>query len=194
MQEQHIGGGRRRARHAGATLVELAVVLGIVGILAMVAVPSLNQFLGRAAVDAEVKELESGIHLARVVAMTRGELVTICALDGDSVVAGHLDCVAEGHDWSAGWLVFIDHGERGEVGPGDQIVKIRQAVASGASLVATTRYLTYRSNGGLLSLAAHFRALPPGALPVDLPLPGSALLCVNKPGNPRAAADDWCRS
>lgn len=190
---RHMGGGRRGARHAGTTLVELVVVLGIVGFMTLVAGPSMSRFLGKAAVDAHLKELESGIHVARSVAMTRGELVTICALDGESVGAGHPDCLPQGHDWSAGWLVFTDHGVRGEVGPGDQIVAIRQAVASGGSLVATTRYLTYRASGGLLTIPAHFRALPPAALPVDLPLPGSALLCVNKPGNSRATAEDWCR-
>jgi hypothetical protein len=101
--------------------------------------------------------------------------------------------IASGHDWSAGWLVFLDRGERGEVGPGDSIVSIRQATASGGSLVATTRYLTYRVNGLLLSPAAHFRALPLGVPPVDMPVSGSALLCVNKPGNPRATSEDWCR-
>jgi type IV fimbrial biogenesis protein FimT len=193
MYRQHIRGMQRRARQFGVTLVESMVAVGLAGTLTAIGGPVLNQFRDKAAVDAQLRELESALHQARRVASSRGELVTICALDAQSAAAGDPECIASGKDWSAGWIVFVDRGERGSVGVGDKIISVRQAVAQGGSLVATTRYLTYRSTGVLLSIAAHFRALPPGQPAVDRPVPRSALLCVNKPGNSRAAAEAKCK-
>ncbi|MEK8029393.1 GspH/FimT family pseudopilin [Ideonella sp. DXS29W] len=176
----------------GVTLIETLASLAVAGVLATMGVPSMNQFKASAAVNAQMAELESAIHRARLVATTRGELVSICALDAESLKLGEPDCVATGKDWSAGWLVFVDRGERGTVGEADQILAIREAPTGAGGLIATTRYLTYRASGELLSIAAHFRAVPQGQPLLDQELPGSKLMCVNKPGNTRVATVGKC--
>lgn len=184
----------RPARHQwGVTLVETVVTLAIAGTLTAIGVPSLKQFHDKAAVDARYHELNSALRRARSEAMTRGELVSVCALDGDSLEAGTPRCIDGGRDWSDGWLVFVDRDDRGEVESADKVLAVYQAPANPAPVVSTLRYLTYRPSGVLLSIASHFRFLPPGEEHVDAAVPGSVLVCVNKPGKPRVATDVQCR-
>jgi type IV fimbrial biogenesis protein FimT len=182
----------RRARQHGVTLIETLAVTGIAAVLAAVGIPSLSQFRDSVAVQAQVQSLNSALRRARSEAITHGALVTVCALDPETAGTDAPDCVPTGKDWSAGWLVFIDHGQRGEVGQADKVIKIEAALPNAGSLVGTTRYLTYRASGELLSTAAHFRALPPGQPAVDSALPGSLLICVNKPGKARVAERGVC--
>lgn len=186
------GGLRRRARQLGFTLVETMVALSVAGTLAAIGLPGLSHFHDKAAVDGQVQGFMSALRRARSEAVSRGQLVTVCALDADSVEAGAPDCVADDKLWSAGWLVFIDHGERGEVGEGDKVIAIVQAPAHTGGAVGTQRYLTYRASGELLSIAAHFRFLAPGRDVVDEASPGSALVCVNKTGKARVTAAETC--
>jgi type IV fimbrial biogenesis protein FimT len=185
---------RARARSLGFGLIESLVTLGIAGVLVGIAVPSLGQVRDKAAVDSRFHDLGSALRRARSEATTRGDTVTVCALDRDSVATGSPACVESGNDWSAGWLVFVDRGERGEVGEEDHIIAVDQAPAQSGSVLGTQRYLTYRFSGELLGIAAHFRFLPPGTEAVDAALPGSALLCVNKPGKARLSTDGQCRA
>lgn len=186
-------GLRQSARQLGFTLIETMVTLGLAGTLATIGLPSLSQFHDKAAVEAQVQGFTSALRRARSEAVARGELVTVCALDADSVEAGEPDCAADDKVWSAGWLVFIDHGDRGEVGDGDKVIAIVQTPAHSGGAIGTQRYLTYRSSGELLSIAAHFRFLPPGAELKDADVPGAVLVCVNKPGRPRLATEGVCR-
>jgi type IV fimbrial biogenesis protein FimT len=181
-----------RACQFGVTLVELMVALAVVGILAAVGIPSLRQFHDRAAINAQYETLNSALRRARSEAMARGELVTVCALDGDSLATGTPECLGSGKAWHEGWLVFIDRAERGEVDENDWIVSVHQPPANSGSVLGTQRYLTYRASGVLLSLAAHFRFVPPGQPAVDQDVPGSVMVCVNKTGKPRVAKEGTC--
>ncbi len=192
ISQQHPCGASGRARQAGFSLLETLTALGIAGVLASVAVPGFQQFRDKAAIDTRWRSLGSALQRARSEAMTRGEPVTVCALDPASIEAGEADCLAAGKAWSAGWLVYVDRGERGERGEGDRIIAVEQAPAEAGPVVATQRYLTYRASGELLSIAAHFRFQRPGQPAVDEPLPGSALVCVNKIGKARLATGGRC--
>lgn len=188
---RRVGG---RVRQAGFSLLESVATLGIAGVLASVAVPGFQQFRDQAAIDTRWRTLGAALQRARSEAMTRGETITVCALDPASAEAGAPDCRAAGKDWSAGWIVFVDRGDRGELGDGDRVIAVEQAPAQTGPVVATQRYLTYRASGELLSIAAHFRFQRPGQPAVDEALPGSALVCVNKPGKARLATGGRCSS
>ncbi len=183
----------RRGRQFGVTLIELMVALAVVAILAAVGIPSLRQFHDRAAINAQYETLNSALRRARSEAMARGELVTVCALDGNSLATGTPDCLASGKAWHDGWLVFIDRGERGEVDESDRVVSVHQPPQNSGSVLGTQRYLTYRASGVLLSLAAHFRFVPPGQPALDQNVPGSVMVCVNKTGKARVAKEGICR-
>jgi len=194
MCKQQFRGAQRRVGQLGVTLVESVVAVGIAGVLAAIGVPSMSQFHSRAAVDAQVRDLGSALRRARSEAMTRGELVTVCALDPASATAASPTCLASGKDWSAGWIVFVDRGQRGEVDDSDLVIRLQQASPGSGGLTGTQRFMTYRATGELLSLAAHFRALPPGQPVIDKALPGSVLVCVNKPGKARTADGERCQA
>jgi len=192
-QQQFMRRAPRRAFQLGVSLIETLVTLGIAGTLLAIGVPSLTQFHDKAAVQARFQEFNSALRRARQEAMTRGELITVCALDPATAFAPEPACLPSGKDWSAGWLIYVDRDDRGEFGSGDLISSIHQTPASAGPVVGTQRYLTFRASGELLSVAAHFRFLPPGQPAVDKALPGSMLVCVNKPGRARATAESECR-
>lgn len=181
-----------RGRQLGVTLIELLMALGIAAVLTTMALPSLAGWRAKTAVDTQVQGFNSALRRARSEAMTRGEPVTLCALDADSLSDEKPSCADSGKDWSGGWLMFVDRGERGDVDDEDQILFVDAAADRVGSMVGTQRYLTYRWSGELLGMAAHFRFLPPGEPAVDAPVEGSALVCVNKPGKPRVAKEAQC--
>jgi type IV fimbrial biogenesis protein FimT len=183
---------RWHGRQLGVTLIETMMALGISGVLMTMALPSLTGLRARAAVDSQVHGFISALRRARSEAMTRGELVTVCALDADSLGSEKPSCADSGKVWSGGWLMFIDQGERGDVDEGDQVLFVDATGDGVGSMVGTQRYVTYRWSGELLGIAGHFRFLPPGQPAVDLPVEGSALVCVNKPGKPRVAKEAQC--
>jgi len=183
---------RRRGRQLGVTLIESLMALGVAGVLSTLAVPSLTDWRAKAAVQSQVQSFNSVLRRARSEAITRGDLVTVCALDADSLAAERPSCAGAGRVWSGGWLMFVDRGERGDVDEDDQILFVEASAEGVGPMVGTQRYVTYRWSGELLGIAAHFRFLPPGEPAVDAPVDGSALVCVNKPGKPRVAREAQC--
>jgi type IV fimbrial biogenesis protein FimT len=192
MFEQHGRRWRSRGRQRGVTLVESLVTLAVAGILTTVALPNLAGLHDKAAVDSQVGVFISALRRARSEAIKRSEIVTVCALDPDSLTAEKPACVESGQDWTGGWLVFIDRGDRGTVDEEDEVLWVDAAPAAVGPMVGTQRHVSYRWSGELLGLAAHFRFLPPGEQAVDAPVKGSALVCVNKPGKPRVAKQAQC--
>ena len=85
----------------GFTILELLIALGIVGILAAVAMPGFMETIGAAGVNGASKTLNNTLSLARSEAISRGQDVSICpantTMDDCSVTS-----------WSNGWIVFID--------------------------------------------------------------------------------------
>lgn len=181
----------RRSTQAGFTLAELCIALAVAGILVAIGMPSMASFHGNTVVATQAQELMSALRLARHEAVSRGELVSVCAMDPASVESDEPDCLARGQDWSAGWIVFIDRDRRGEIGANDRIVSIHQAGKNKGEANASLRYVTYRPAGEMLSFASHFRFLPPGQGADEAA--GAALVCVNKTGRPRLAEGDDCR-
>lgn len=182
----------RRAAQAGFTLIELCIALAVAGILVAVAMPAMASFHARTAVAAQANGLMSALRLAKQEAMTRGELVSVCAMDPATVDSAEPGCLPSGRDWSAGWIVFIDRGERGDIGDGDRVVSMSQSGDNKGSALGTLRYVTFRPAGAMLSISSHFRFLPPGEPLADVAVEGSALVCVNKTGRPRLTNSDDC--
>jgi type IV fimbrial biogenesis protein FimT len=184
---------RSPGRQQGFTLVELLATVGIAGTLTAFAVPELSGMHDRSVIASQVASFDADVRRARAEAIRTGELVTVCALDADTLADDMPSCKEAGKDWSGGWLVFIDRGERGEVDDDDEILHVESAPANVGAVVGTQRYITYRPSGELLSLAAHFRFVPPGQPAADVAVSGSALVCINKPGKPRVSKDVACR-
>ena len=91
---------------AGFTLIELMVTLSIAAILAMLAAPSIRDFIVRSQMTNLGNEFSSSILKARNEAVNRNTCVTVCM--SSSAANASPACTTSGDDWQAGWIVFLN--------------------------------------------------------------------------------------
>lgn len=90
-----------RSSHAGRTLIEMAVALSMVALVANAALPALAGLLARQSLVSAQHLLHGHLHLARHQAIVGAKPVVVCPLTGGR-------CSGEAGDWSQGWVVFQD--------------------------------------------------------------------------------------
>ena len=92
--------GRSR-RHGGYTLGELLVSISVIGILAGVAVPGMNNIILDNRRASVTNDMVYSMQAARSEAVTRNQRVAVCASrNGTSCASKYF--------WSEGWIVFND--------------------------------------------------------------------------------------
>lgn len=114
--------GPRRA--TGFTIIELAVVIGMVAIVAAVAIPSFRSFIDSMDAKNASMDLVADLTAARGEALKRNTAITVSPINGD---------------WSSGWRVLA----------GGNVLGERTAIRPGISLAATRAALTFLPNGRL---------------------------------------------
>ncbi len=83
----------------GFSLLEILVVLTIMFIVLAIAIPSERIFLTNAKVDVMRLQLQRAIQLARIEAITRGEIITLC---------GSLDKNTCSNHWEEGYIILAN--------------------------------------------------------------------------------------
>lgn len=129
------------------TLVELMVGIAIVGILATVALPSLNQFIVSMRVDSQISELHRLLLVARNTAVNSGRDVVVCPIVNGACT----------NDWTQEVSVFIDFNQNDDfdvaagANPTDEIIRVKSAVGNNRDRFQYTggASLTYNSLGNL---------------------------------------------
>ena len=91
---------------AGFTLIELMVTLAIAAVLAMLAAPSIRDFIVRSQMTNLGNEFNASILKARNEAVNRNTCVTVCM--SSSAANASPACTTSGNDWQAGWIVFLN--------------------------------------------------------------------------------------
>ena len=94
----------------GFTLIELLITIGIVGIIAMVGIPSFSNSIKKNSVAASINNIQTTLIQARGEAVTQNITVSICSSDDQATCSG---------TWSDGWIVFSDENEDGTIDAGD---------------------------------------------------------------------------
>ena len=171
-----------RGSARGFTLLEVLVVLSVSMLMSALGLPTWQQWMAGRSAELTTQDLAEVVRRARSEAMARGEVVTLCPRDPDSP-AGAAVCRLDSHDWSGGWLLFVDRGVRGELESGDLLLVARHPGTAGPKVTATLERISFQPSGISLSAASHFDVLP--ALAPGAPAAWSRRLCINKPGRVR---------
>jgi len=91
---------------AGFTLIELMVTLAVAAVLAMLAAPSIRDFIVRSQMTNLGNEFNSTILKARNEAVNRNTCVTVCM--SSSAANASPACTTSGTDWQVGWIAFLN--------------------------------------------------------------------------------------
>ena len=119
----------------GYTLLELLVVIGIVGFLAMMTIPSFQDTIRRNAREGAMLELTTAIALARTEAVTQALDVSICrSTDSATCAAG-----GGGANWDAGWIIFSDAATAGTVDVDDTLLQVQGSGNGVTTITLQTR-------------------------------------------------------
>lgn len=113
---------------AGFTLIELMIVLGIVGIMAVVGIPSFANFIAMRSVKSAAAELYGSLNRARSEAITRNGNVVVSPKSGA---------------WQNGWQVLS---------PTNAVLDDRNAV--GGATISGPTSITYKPSGRLTATTA----------------------------------------
>lgn len=74
----------RRRNSDGFTLIELAVVIGLISVLALIAVPNLSQMLPQYRLNRTVRQLNDNLQMARMLAIAQNRQYRVCLTAKDS--------------------------------------------------------------------------------------------------------------
>ena len=97
---------RRWVSSTGYSLVELAVVVAIVGVVSAIAVPSFARLLTETRVGDASSDLFSAVIQTRSEALKRRHRIILCPSDDKQ------DC-SDKVEWSPGWIMFEDSNDNG---------------------------------------------------------------------------------
>jgi type IV fimbrial biogenesis protein FimT len=168
-------------RQFGVTMIELAVTVAIVSILASLAIPSFVNLIADNRQSSQVNSLLADMRFARSESIKRGRSVALCpSASPESVSAS-----CSGSDWKTGWIVFVDENSDNSRANTEPVLR-RQEAAVGSSTVvgaggATVSSFRFNAEGRIPGAQDNlkFVSLVSGV--------SDRLMCVNTTGRVRVA-------
>jgi type IV fimbrial biogenesis protein FimT len=125
----------------GASLVELAVVVGIASVVMAIAAPDLHALVAGQQLRTATGDLLGAIAQTRAQAIARNARVKLAPHDPG------------GADWTRGWTVFVDRDGDRAPGPGDEILQVHGPLPPGVRIdfsftqSAPPQYIAYNGAG-----------------------------------------------
>jgi type IV fimbrial biogenesis protein FimT len=108
-------------RQQGFTIVELMITVGIAGIVLMIAVPNMSEFIKNERLTTATNTLISDLMLARSKAVEMNQPVILCPSSNQT------SCTET--DYDDGWIVWVDGNNDGIIESGD-LIKVQQALGN----------------------------------------------------------------
>ncbi len=128
-------------RSSGFSLIELMATVAVLGIVAAIAIPSLQPVIQNNRAAAITNDLSSALHLARSEAIKRARNVVVCRRGADNACAN-------GADWSVGWLVQTTRPDGTT-----QVLQVWDAPGGNPQLAGTTNGVTFTPQGAVAATA-----------------------------------------
>lgn len=153
--------GVHRLPPHGFTLVELMVTLVLAGILILLAIPGFTSQWRGWQRDSATRTFTAHVQLARSAAIKTSRRVVMCSSSNGSACANS-------HDWSAGWIVFVDSNADNVANSSETVLASRGPLAGLTSMLASgsVRRLSFMPNGLLGSNATSVSVIPLGGTSV----------------------------
>lgn len=133
----------RRVSSRGYSLVELAVVMTVVGVLSAIAVPSFARLLAETRVSDASSDLFSAVVQTRSEALKRRHRIILCPSDDEQ------DC-ADTVEWNRGWIMFEDGNDNGTRDTDEPLLRIGEVRPSNIRISgddSVGRYVSYVATG-----------------------------------------------
>jgi type IV fimbrial biogenesis protein FimT len=130
------------AAAGGWTLVELMIALALAAIMVTLAVPGYHDWIATYQLASHAEHLANSLALARSEAIKRGHRVNLCPAPGG------VRC-ADGANWDAGWLVYVDANRDGRNADDEPVLRAEAAAPAGIQVRANRPVADYVSFTGL---------------------------------------------
>lgn len=133
----------KKKYNRGFTITELLIGLAIIGVITMVALPSLSDFIVKMRVDNQISEVQRLILTTRNTAINMGQRATLCPLGEDN------SCT---NNWRNALSVFIDLNQNNTFDGNDTLIKVKSAVVASDNLTYSQNTpLSYQPTGVIVA-------------------------------------------
>lgn len=146
----------------GFTLVELVAAMAILTIALSIAAFSFKDVLWRSQVNVAAAELVTALNYARNEAVSRATSVAICRLGAEAPPPDPLECGTDPGGWQAGYMVFIDADENGELETAEDLLRVFPAQRGGMTMEGLD-LARFRPNGFLAAGAGTLEVTNPSS-------------------------------
>ena len=123
----------QRTKQSGFTIIELLLAVGIVGLLAAIALPSFNYAIAKNKLSSTANEVVGAFNLARSEAAQRGTRINISSVSG-------------GTNWATGFRVWRDVNANAAYDAGEEI-RVFEAIDAGLTLTGTATGINFNALG-----------------------------------------------
>ncbi|MCB6183557.1 GspH/FimT family pseudopilin [Leeia sp. TBRC 13508] len=145
--KQNLNPAHLKREHAGFSLIEMMVAVGIAGILLAIAIPNVTTWLSQARLATTSDQLVESLSLAKQEAIKRRSTVSVCAATTPNTATA---CSGTASDWSKGWIVLAGTTVLNRyTAPSNLTISTDSNVNSGTTATFTT--VTFGATVGFLS-------------------------------------------